>query len=42
MDSLSMSLCEISNSSLKDVENMALEDELTAYMKEIKRRERCT
>lgn len=41
IDSLSMSLCEISNSSLKDVENMALEDELTSYMKEIKRRERC-
>lgn len=41
MDSLSMSLCEISNSSLRDVEHMALEDELNTYMKEIKLRERC-
>jgi hypothetical protein len=31
--------CEISNSSLKDVENGAIEDELTTYMKEVKRRE---
>lgn len=29
---------DISNSSLKDVECMAIEDELTAYMKEIKER----
>lgn len=40
MDSLSMSLCEISNSSLKDVENMALEDELSTYMNEMKKMER--
>lgn len=31
--------CDISNSSLKDVENGAIEDELTTYMKEVKRRE---
>ncbi|KAK9871126.1 hypothetical protein WA026_011410 [Henosepilachna vigintioctopunctata] len=30
--------CDISNSSLKDVEKEALDDELTAYMKEIQRR----
>ncbi|XP_045482182.1 pyrokinin-1 receptor-like [Harmonia axyridis] len=31
--------CHISNSSLRDVERDVLEDELTAYMKEIQRRE---
>lgn len=41
VDDLSMSICDISNCSLKDIENMALEDELTTYMKEIKNRERC-
>ncbi|KAJ3641670.1 hypothetical protein Zmor_028154 [Zophobas morio] len=34
--------CDISNSSLKDVESGAIEDELTTYMKEVRRRECCS
>lgn len=35
-----MSPYNVSNSSLRDIENGALEDELTIYMKEIQRREK--
>lgn len=35
-----LSPCTISNSSLRDVENGALEDELTVYMQELQKRER--
>lgn len=34
-----MEACNVSNSSLKDIEQGALEDELTTYMKEIQNRE---
>jgi hypothetical protein len=37
--SLASSSNNVSNSSLRDVENGALEDELTAYMRELRRRE---
>jgi len=39
--SLSSSTNNVSNSSLRDVERGALEDELTAYMQELRRREEC-
>lgn len=38
-ESYCMVPCNVSNSSLKDIEQGALEDELTAYMKEIHNRE---
>lgn len=38
-ESYCMVPCNVSSSSLKDVEQGALEDELTAYMKEIQNRE---
>jgi hypothetical protein len=41
VQSLASSSNNVSNSSLKDVEHGALEDELTAYMKELRRREEC-
>ncbi|XP_046988907.1 gastrin/cholecystokinin type B receptor-like [Schistocerca americana] len=39
--SLSNNSNNVSNSSLRDVEHGALEDELSAYMEELNRRERC-
>ncbi|KAJ4438280.1 hypothetical protein ANN_14219 [Periplaneta americana] len=39
--SLASSSNNVSNSSLRDVERGALEDELTAYMQELRRREEC-
>jgi hypothetical protein len=41
VQSLASSSNNVSNSSLRDVEQGALEDELTAYMKELRRREEC-
>lgn len=38
-ESYCMVSCNVSNSSLKDIENGALEDELTTYMREIHNRE---
>lgn len=39
-DRFNQSSYDVSNSSLRDIENGALEDELTIYMKEIQRREK--
>lgn len=39
-DRLNLSSYDVSNSSLRDIEHGALEDELTIYMKEIQRREK--
>lgn len=41
VQSLASSSNNVSNSSLRDVEHGALEDELSAYMRELRRREEC-